>query len=170
MKYPVYEISEVTPLMNRDYVSYLLDAISSAKWRIWAMIFIADVRPNNDMNQSIRWLIKNLSYAKWKNVDIKIIIGKSDKTLNIDIADITTVKYIKEHDLPVKIFNSSEDYSLHSKYIILDKKKIILGSHNWSDGSFNRYIEDSIAVISSDLTYELTKEFLEVWETSIEVD
>ena len=166
MKYPVYELTQAIPLRNRDYYIYLLDAIASARERIWASIFIVDIR---DPYLLVRGVVENLTFAKWRNVDVKIIIGKSESTPDIQIADSTSAMYMKEKGLAVRIFNAPEDSSLHSKYVIIDRDKLVLGSHNWSHGAFSRYIEDSISVSSVDLVESLAGEFLKAWETSIEV-
>ena len=169
MKFPAFEISKALPLRNKDYFIFLLDAISAARFRIWATIFLVDITVLSDQRLYVRKLINNLVYANWRNVDVRLILGKSKIAPLIQNMNLTSARYIKDKGINVRIFHSAEDSSTHSKYVIIDHDLIILGSHNWSHGGFSQYIEDSIAVHSKNLCRNLEEEFLESWNSSLEV-
>lgn len=52
---------------------------------------------------------------------------------------------------------------LHSKYVVIDHTLSVLGSHNWSAGSFATYDDVSIAVESVPLATALTQRFDTLW-------
>lgn len=164
--YIAREINEIWPLRNHDYYIFLLSAISQAKKRIWGNIFIIDVTVSSDQRLFVRKLINSLGFAKWRGVDVRIIVGKSESTPDIQIANTTSAQYMKLCNIDVKSFYNPKNQSTHSKYIIFDSEIIVLGSHNWTHGGFANHIEDSVAIRSLGLCKNLEVEFQNIWNSS----
>jgi phosphatidylserine/phosphatidylglycerophosphate/cardiolipin synthase-like enzyme len=172
MTFSAYHIENVIPLRNEHYFTFLCKIIQNAKKRIWASIFIVNPTVDNDSSLAIRSLIKRLSYAKWRNVDVKVIVGDSN-VRNIRIANETTLAYMKQLGIPARKFVGTYRRSLHSKYVIIDDYMIIVGSHNWTPGAALLHDEDSVALFSREMNLLLCDEFAMHWgnaSTLIEVD
>jgi len=60
-----------------------------------------------------------------------------------------------------------EDSLLHSKFIVIDKKLLILGSHNWSAGSYFHFDDLSLVVSSKKLAEQLSDRFDHLWDAAI---
>jgi phosphatidylserine/phosphatidylglycerophosphate/cardiolipin synthase-like enzyme len=169
MELPVYKTEKAISLRNENYHYYLLEKIKKAKYRIYATSFIINSLIKNDVELKIRNLIKVLAYAKWQNVDVKIMFGNSQNS-TISTANETTAHYMKELGLSVKRYESSYRKSLHSKYVIIDDDLIMIGSHNWSEGAFSKHNEYSIAVYSKELNTILNDEFHKLWNNAKELE
>ncbi len=165
----VYKTENVIPLSNDDYYYYLMGKINNAKYRVYASIFIINSLISKDVELKVRDLIKNLAYAKWRNVDVRIIFGNS-KNCEIKTANETTARYMHSLGISVKQYESLFRSSLHSKYVIIDDELIILGSHNWSNGAFAKNLEDSVAIYSKELNTILNDEFHKLWKTGINME
>jgi len=163
MELPVYKTEKIIPLGNEDYYNYLLNCINNANRRLYASIFILNALIKDDKELQVRNLIKALSYAKWKNVDVKILTGNSINC-NIKLMVETTANYIKELGIPVKQYSSKMRKSLHSKYVIVDDEIVIVGSQNWSHNAFSLSNEDAVAIYSKEQNIILNDEFQKLWK------
>ena len=52
-----------------------------------------------------------------------------------------------------------EDVLMHSKFLVLDEKVCVVGSHNWSAGSYFHFDDLSMVVASEELGAELAARF-----------
>lgn len=161
-QYSAFSIECAIPLQNRYYYYFLRNAIESAKYRIWASIFIINVTREHDYNLEVRDIIKLLSYKRSLGLNVKIITGYSKKTLAIQEANEIASRYIRSRGIPARQYEGTKK-STHSKYVIIDGDLIILGSHNWTMNAFSKSEEDSIAIYSRDLNRELNRQFLTTW-------
>ncbi|MBA7689036.1 Cardiolipin synthase [subsurface metagenome] len=168
MSYTFFPASKVLILTNSDYYPYLLEKIRNAKKNIDATIFIINMRLFFDKEKLVKNLLNELIYAKWRGIDLRIIVGRSKGTAEIDIQDRIAHRYLQRNGVPVKFVNSPDDYSLHSKYVIVDDTLVIVGSHNWSPDAFSESKEDSVAIYSRDVAIKFKKEFERIWGTGLE--
>jgi len=60
------------------------------------------------------------------------------------------------------------DRLLHSKYLLIDRTAAVLGSHNWSAGSYFQYDDFSLVLYSSGLVAHLRARFDELWANGTE--
>lgn len=169
MNIPKYPILSAVPLQGEDYLPYVLNKIDSAESRVWASIFIIDAGIQNDVFRSVRTLIEKLTYASWRNVDVRVVLGTADIT-DIYVACLTSAYYMKKQGIPVKQYASTgKRKSTHSKYMLFDNDLVIVGSNNWTHESFHQAINSSLAVESEGLNASLASEYDAIWQTSEEV-
>jgi DNA uptake protein ComE-like DNA-binding protein len=55
------------------------------------------------------------------------------------------------------------DRLLHSKFIVIDTSLVVLGSHNWSAGSYFRFDDLSLVIASQEFALELGARFDSLW-------
>ena len=165
MKQNYFKTDAAILLSDQDYYKFMMNKIENARKCIYASIFIINIF--EDKKLKIRKLLEKISYAKWKGVDTKVIIGHSQKNKIIDLYDRVSFEYLKK-SVPVKYANPDDDYSLHSKYVVIDDEISVIGSHNWEHDAFFKNKEDSVAVYSQDIAIELKHEFIKLWETGLE--
>lgn len=167
--YSFFHTDSVLLLNDANYLYFVLDNIKNAKNKIFAVIFIIDPRVRTDKRRDVRLLLDELAYAKWRGIDVKVIIGRSSETLNIDIANRVTFQYLQRKSIPTRFFlPTSKDYSLHSKYIVFDEDLLVLGSHNWTGNAFHRSKETSVAIYSKEIAIKMEREFEKLWTTGTE--
>lgn len=166
MKFPYFQGERALRLSDEDYYVFLLDKIRSSSKSIYATIFIIDVF--HDRWGKIKRILDEIAYAKWRGIDVKIVIGHSNKSLSIDIPDRMSFRYLRDRDIPIKFSNPPDDYSLHSKYVIFDDNLVVAGSHNWAHLDIFMSKEDSVAIYSKDITINFIHEFNKLWNTGLE--
>lgn len=167
MKYRFLTGEKVIKLSDDDYYYFLVNAIKKAKKKIYAVIFIVD--PLKDPGSRIRKILDELSYARWRGLDVRLVVGHSDRTFVIDMCGRAAKKYCNSMNVPVKFSNPEDDSSLHSKYLVMDDNLVILGSHNWTNNDIFSSNEDSLALYSREVALDLSGEFYEIWESGLEV-
>lgn len=166
MNYPCFQANKALRLQDDDYYFFLMDKIRHASRRIYAAIFIVDLY--YDRLGKIKGILEEMAYAKWRGLDIKMVLGHSDKNMLIDITDRLSFKYFRDRGIPVRFSNPTGDYSLHSKYVIFDDELVVVGSHNWSHLDIFMSKEDSAAVYSRDMAIDFANEFIELWNSGLE--
>ena len=163
----VYRIGQAIPLRGAEYFQYLNGTLHKATKRIWVAMFIVNPTVHNDRGLDIRKLAKSLAYARWRNVDVRVLIGSS-RAPGIAVANDTARSYLIHLQIPVHTFVAKYRRSLHSKYVLIDDDQVVVGSHNWTPGAANRQNEDSVALRSLDLGTKLADEFLSLWKRATE--
>jgi len=100
-------------------------------------------------------IIDSLKNAYDKGVYVRVILEKRFQGATNQDA----YKQLMDHGIEVKW--SSYDYKLmHTKFAVIDKKKVLVGSHNFSNSALNLNREASVILESP-----LVKEFIEIFET-----
>ena len=166
MNFPYFQCERALRLSDKDYYLFLLDKIRNSSMSIYATIFIIDVI--HDRWGKIRGMLDELVYAKWRGLDVKIVIGHSKKSLSIDIPDRMSFRYLRDRGVPIKFSNPPDDYSLHSKYVVFDDDLVVAGSHNWAYLDIFMSKEDSVAIYSKDVAINFIDEFKKLWNTGLE--
>jgi len=83
-------------------------------------------------------------------------------SINSRVINDEAYNYLKNNEIPV-VFDSVERYT-HTKLVIVDKKHVILGSHNWTAGSFFAYDDMSVYMNSPELATHYNTQFNSLWE------
>jgi phosphatidylserine/phosphatidylglycerophosphate/cardiolipin synthase-like enzyme len=167
MNIPTYKVQSAAPVQDMDYLPFILDQIDEAKIRVWASIFIVDARVHTDELRSVRSVLERLTYATWRNVDVRVIIGTA-KIEDVFVACLTSANYMRKRGLNVRQYASPWRKSTHSKYMLFDDELVLVGSNNWSHNSLNLAVNSSLAVASPGLNTALSLRFDEAWQTSKE--
>jgi phosphatidylserine/phosphatidylglycerophosphate/cardiolipin synthase-like enzyme len=55
------------------------------------------------------------------------------------------------------------DRLLHSKFVVIDRRLVVIGSHNWSAGSYFQFDDLSVVVSSAALAAQLLERFEHLW-------
>jgi|CXWL01.1.fsa_nt_gi phosphatidylserine/phosphatidylglycerophosphate/cardiolipin synthase-like enzyme len=166
--FPAFAVDSAIPLQGAVCRDFLLEAIRQATSRVWANIFIVDVRLHEDPLLLVRSLLHELIVARWRQVDVRVVVTASD-TQDIFLANMTSLLYLRDQGIASRLYHSDRRSSNHSKYVVLDDHSIVVGSHNWTHRAFALNVEQSIAVHSAALTQSLALEFLGIWNDSQEV-
>ena len=162
-------ITSALPLEGTDYLQFLLGSIEAAKNRIWASIFLVDARVHKDEQLSVRTIIDRLNRARWRGVDVRIVIGTATIE-DVYAACLSSAYFMKKQGLDVRGFGGSgRRRSTHSKYVIVDDNVSIIGSSNWSHEALHEAVNCSVAIDSPQLTAALSKEFSKAWGSSSEI-
>lgn len=163
---PFFQCERVLRVSDSDYYDYLLEKIRQSSKRVHAAIFILDTF-DDELNY-IKGILEELRYARWRGVDVKVVVGHSDESLDIDVSNRFSFRLLEEKDVPVRYSNPPDDYSYHSKYVVFDDEIVLAGSHNWSQSDIFESRQTSVAVYSKDVAVAFGDEFTALWDTGLE--
>ncbi len=124
----------------------ILDFLDSAQNSIYIEVYIL----------SSETVIEKLILANSKGLDVKVIMEKRMGGKNKEF-------YSQLKDGGVDVRWASYDFQLtHSKIIIIDKKKVFVGSHNFSNAAIYKNREASV-ILEGPIINEFLQLFYEDW-------
>lgn len=154
---------EVGILEGNKYYYWLGDGIDATETTIiMAMFHVAMPTENHPTKQ----LVQKLVNAKNRGVNVKVLLDRDREK------DPYKSTKINEEALEILIAAGvdarfdSEERLLHSKFLVLDNEYSIVGSHNWSAGSYFHYDDLSIVIRSKKFALELQQRFNILWEST----
>jgi competence protein ComEA len=102
--------------------------------------------------------------AKSKGVDVKVILDHQAEgdSKPSTLINTNALEFLRKHGVPVTF--DIEDVATHSKLVLVDDAHVVVGSHNWTAGSFFAYHDVSIYVHSAKLFETYTQHFDSLWQ------
>jgi len=96
-------------------------------------------------------------------VDVRVLLDRdrsTDPYMSLAINQAAN-DHLDAHGVPCRF--DAADVLLHSKFLVIDGRISILGSHNWSAGSFFGFDDLSLVVESPEFAGYLTGRFDHRW-------
>ncbi|MBI5223308.1 phospholipase D family protein [Candidatus Micrarchaeota archaeon] len=138
--------SSIRPVFSPDDGNQIIHEIDLAQHSIDIEMFVFTSKET----------IAAIEAAEARGVQVRLIIEKRDSGEGNE----ATAAELKKHGVDVKY--ASTTYKLtHAKFLIIDGKEIIVGSHNLSFSALNKNREASLIVIDQ----SITRQFESVFET-----
>jgi len=108
-------------------------------------------------------LISSLVEAANNDLDVKVILNVDEESAEQSAGVNQKVGlYLTKNGVDVKY--DRPEIALHSKLLIVDGEHVVLGSHNWTAGSFWGYDDTSVYVASPDLAAGYEARFEQFWD------
>lgn len=149
---------EVQPVLNRDYLPVLLDLINSSQKSIYICHFLWN--PDATTNK-----IKSALYqAINRGVEVKVLLEDSLKQNDSIIKEFSELQISIKTDTETTWPNNL----LHTKLIIVDEQKVLLGSTNLSYKSINENNETNFLINSSTIANFYKTYFENLWNNTTE--
>jgi phosphatidylserine/phosphatidylglycerophosphate/cardiolipin synthase-like enzyme len=147
---------------DADYAPTLQAMIAGARWRLLCSIFIVDLAPARDRELVIDTVLLDLQEARWRGVDVRLLIGGS--RTNFEIAELSDLARARALQLGIdcRWMTSTRVRGSHTKLVVADED-VLTGSHNWSLGAFTNQLQDSVLVSSPDLAAYCASLFRRQW-------
>lgn len=147
-------------LAGRRYYSFMLRTLQQARASIdIAMFHIA--MPGE--THPTRRLIDALIRAHNRGVTVRVLVDRDRKKdpYRSQVINATAIQTLLSSGVRVRV--DAPNKLLHSKFAIVDRKVSIVGSHNWSAGSFFSFDDLSVAVESLDFARQMNGRFETLW-------
>ncbi len=147
-------------LEDAAYYDWLQELLSSATTSIdVAMFFIAfpvDTHPS-------KALLEQLADQHDAGLAVRVLVDRDDEDdpYGSRVINTAAIEFLKGRGVAVR--TDTQDNLLHSKFVVLDGDKSVIGSHNWTAGSYFRYHDTSVAISGSDFTANLKSRFETLW-------
>jgi phosphatidylserine/phosphatidylglycerophosphate/cardiolipin synthase-like enzyme len=103
-------------------------------------------------------LAQALIKAKGRGVKIRVVTDSKRARVKT-----SRVNLLIKQGISVKTLGEKEKGTMNHRFAILDGKKIITGSHDWSEGSWKGNYESLLIVQDIDLADSYQKEFDRLW-------
>ncbi len=155
----------VTPLLdtpnNRTYYNHLLESVKGARETVKVMMATADYYPDHPkgiQNDLYDALVK----ADSRGVEVRLILDKSSWSKAITRTNTRTAVYLKNRGLNVKF--DDEKVTTHAKIIIIDGRKVFLGSSNWNFPTYTETYQANVKLANRKVASFYERFFDSVWK------
>jgi phosphatidylserine/phosphatidylglycerophosphate/cardiolipin synthase-like enzyme len=161
-----FEDARAVRLPDRQYFDFALASVETARRRIWASLFLQDIRPSRDLNGQVLELTMALIARSRVGVDVRVLLSGDVNTPDIAVANLASGMFLAQTGVQHR--RAFEDPrggrgGSHAKFFICDAEAVA-GSQNWTDDAFRLNIEDAVVVQGPPVEL-LAEEFLRLWET-----
>lgn len=146
---------------DSSYMYFVNKALATAKKRVYITMFF--MRFEKEDRSPTDMLMEELVRCKQRGVEIKIILDKDAEgdCYGSRIINKNAYNFFKEQGIDVTF--DFEDEVTHSKVMIIDDAHVIVGSHNWTGGSFFAYDDKSLYIESREFNQLAAERFLKTW-------
>lgn len=157
------EAEEIELIRGSSYyyavIEFFDNAVSSIDVAMFHMAFPADTHPTRD-------ILDALTNAQQRGVTIRILTDqdRAQDPYRSNAINRRAIAHLTAHNVSVRV--DSPENLLHSKFAVIDDEVVILGSHNWSAGSYFHYDDISVAIKSEQSANSMTERFNQLWSVS----
>ena len=149
-------------LEDREYFDFALACVEAATARIWASLFIQDVRPSRDIAGNVLELTMSVVARRRAGVDVRVLLTGRSNTPDIAVANMASGLMLRAHGVPHRaLLDFDGRRGSHAKFIVCDDVAVV-GSQNWTDDGFRLNTEDAI-ILSGPPVEHLAGEFQRLW-------
>jgi competence ComEA-like helix-hairpin-helix protein len=155
------DIKGVCVIDDEEYLSFIKKLLSIAQIRIRIIMFF--MKFEDEEKYPTDSIFAQLESAKNRNVDIKVILDKDaeGEVFGSRIINENAYNFFKQNDIEVTY--DSEETLTHTKIVLVDDNHLVIGSHNWTAGSFYAYDDKSIYIESPEMVEEASNYFDKLW-------
>lgn len=158
--------SEAALLADRDYPQVVLAQAENARRRIWASVFLYDLRPSRDVAGLVAQLTAALIQRKGLGVDVRVLVSAQVRTPDIAVANRATSLFLDHYGVPNRQFFAAPDSGragTHAKFAVFDDVAVV-GSQNWTDDAFRLNTEDAV-LLTGLVVDDLAGQFQRMWSS-----
>ena len=158
---PAAAVDAIGVLANDDYYAALLPVFGAAKQSIDVCMF--HIACPSETHPT-RKLLDALGAARARGVAVRVLMDQDRKTdpYMSTIINTPAKKLLEEARVQVRFDTAAR--LLHSKFIVIDGAIAVIGSHNWSAGSFFNFDDLTLLISSAELAGQLSARFATLWK------
>lgn len=144
--------AEVVFIANSSYLNEVVKSIEKAKSSILISIYM--FKTTDYTNQDTKYIQKALTRAAEKGVKVTVLFDLEDEEGFLNDVNRETAEELEKNG--VNIIYDSESVRTHTKLVVIDKRIVFIGSHNFTHSAMNYNNESSVKVTSQDFAEEVT--------------
>jgi hypothetical protein len=150
-------IDELTVLQGSEYISAASELLAEAQKEV--VISVSILLWDGSATHPATLLVDGLRSAIQRGVIVKVF---SDQSRNHPLGDSRLQRRFSEtlerlRGIGVQVIDTTADRSLHAKVIAVDRRAVIMGSHNWSGASLAGHSELSICFVAPELAGRIVR-------------
>ncbi len=161
---PSHPVEWVGELWSKDYWQVLPGLLAGAARSIdLCMFHIAAPKRTHPTFA----LLEALRQAHERGVAVRALLDRDNQgdPYHSTVINSGARRFLQDAGVPCR--SDSGERLLHSKYLILDAQRVVLGSHNWSAGSYFGFDDLSLCIASPALAAELGGRFEAQWNAGV---
>jgi hypothetical protein len=147
-------------LWGEDYVKALPVLLQGAKETVIVCMF--HIAAASSSHPTFK-LLQALVDAHQRGVTVRVLVDSDTKSdpYRSSVINAHALRFLREAGVDCR--SDASPRLLHSKYLVVDRKLVILGSHNWSAGSYFEFDDLTMVVASRPLSAQLEARFENQW-------
>jgi DNA uptake protein ComE-like DNA-binding protein len=156
----VTPVERIELLAGLLYYTRLPRLIGQARDRIDVCMF--HIAMPSEKHPTAR-VLKALGNARRRGVTVRVLVDRDrerDPYLST-IINRPAINRLQRDRIAVRVDDS--DKLLHSKVIVIDDRTVVLGSHNWTAGSYFGFDDLSFLISSEEICRQQRRRFNELW-------
>jgi hypothetical protein len=141
----------VAPVFSAGYLPLLSSLLGAAQQQILASVFYFTVGEIEDLGDPGDRVVDALAAARDRGVDVRLVLDDDlpEDYHGANAVNRNTLTVLADRGIPVR--SDHLEVTSHAKVVVVDRRFVIIGSHNWTASSFFRYQETGCLVDSSEL-------------------
>lgn len=150
----------VRVLSGHRYYYLLKAAIDRAQVRVDVVMFHIALPTATHPTKK---LLDALVAAHTRGVQIRVLVDRdrADDPYRSVVINAAAIRHLLEAGVAVRV--DARAQLLHSKLVVIDAEHAIIGSHNWSAGSYFSFDDLSVHIVSSDFATQARARFDSLW-------
>jgi phosphatidylserine/phosphatidylglycerophosphate/cardiolipin synthase-like enzyme len=151
----------VTLLKDEQFFHVLQDRIADATEQIVVGMFL--FKTTDRFSNRAAMILDSLVTASKRGVDVRVLLEKTDRHHDsLNRYNMATSKELRQHGVDV-LFDSPET-TTHTKVIVIDKRFVFIGSHNFTHSALFYNHELSVMIDDPELAQDVLQ-YLKKLET-----
>jgi len=145
-------VNSVRLLLDDAYFAALVPALRQARQRIDIAMFLFKVNNEYPDNRPAM-IVRELADAVKRGVKVQMVLERSKKDLKLNATHERVAELLQQSGVTVR-FDSPRTTS-HGKLVVIDRRLVFLGSHNFTHSALSRNHEISVLLEDSRLAQQL---------------
>jgi phosphatidylserine/phosphatidylglycerophosphate/cardiolipin synthase-like enzyme len=143
-------VAEAKLLLDRDYLPLLLEALDHARSEITCSIYL--FRTIEGANGYPEAVLKGLVAAAKRGVRVDVLLERNQGADDLNRNNAETARRLKQGG--IRVCMDAPDRVTHTKLIVIDRRYLLIGSHNLTQSALKYNHEASIWIDSASLAEE----------------
>ncbi len=162
------DIDDFKLLEDKEYYSYLIKDIGAARHSIDIIMYL--FKPTGYRNGLPDHILDSIESKHKQGVNVIVLLNIDDrykyngKAVSVNDSNTSVAKDLEKRG--IRVYFDSPKRITHAKVIIIDKRIVYIGSHNFTQSALKYNHEISVRIVSSDLA-EMLLRYMEVIEHEI---
>ena len=143
-------VAEAKLLLDRDYFTALLDGIDRARSEIFLSAYLFRTIENAEGYPEA--VLKRLLAAAKRGVRIDVIVERNQDADDLNRNNAETAERLKRGG--IRVCMDAPDRVTHAKLVVIDRRYVLIGSHNLTQSALKYNHEASVWIDSAPLAEE----------------
>jgi len=161
---PCQNVDYVKPVFSTQYAEEALQLINGAQKSIKVVMFEAAYYPKYP-NSPSNLILRAIKQKANEGIEVKLILEGGEKFLG--------KRFQKELKEVLELFTNSKvkvkldrkGINTHAKFLLVDDKKLLIGSTNWTYYGLQKNNESNVLIISRQIGEKFAHYFNSLWNT-----